>query len=198
MDFSHIMLDLETLDVKPSAVVVSIGAVAFDPASPAIGEQFYAELTIPSNPSAGYTGGLTSQMKLGRTIGGDTAQWWLQQSSEAQAAFVASPAHADRFAPEHALMLFAQFIARNGGKDAQIWGNGSDFDNVILGSMYETYGIQRPWSYSKNRCFRTINALPKDKNFVKPEREGVHHHALDDALYQARVLQEIVKCLGLL
>lgn len=197
MPLTHIMLDLETLDTTSSAVIVSIGAVAFDPHSTAIGEHFYAELTTPSDPRTGLVGGLASQQKLGRTVGADTAQWWLQQTPDAQAVFDAAPTHAGRMSPEHALMQFAQFVERNGGRDAQIWGNGADFDNVILGSMYETYGMKKPWSYSRNRCYRTMNALPKGKNFQKPERQGVHHNALDDALYQTFVLQEIFRCLAL-
>ncbi len=37
----HIMLDLETLDTTSSAVVISIGAVAFDPETNALGDKFY-------------------------------------------------------------------------------------------------------------------------------------------------------------
>lgn len=193
MDFSHIMLDLETLDVKPTAVVVSIGAVAFDPYSPALGEAFYVELTIPSKP--GEPGGLEQQQTAGCTVGASTAQWWLQQSDEARTVFAKDGLDsAARLQPAAALMQFSQFIARHGGPDAEIWGNGADFDNVILGNLYRTFGYKQPWSFGKNRCFRTMNALPEGKDFQKPKRGGVHHHALDDAVYQARVLQEIVKC----
>ncbi len=36
----HIMCDLETFDTKPSALVISIGAVRFDPALGAIGQKY--------------------------------------------------------------------------------------------------------------------------------------------------------------
>ena len=42
---NHIMLDLETLDTSPSAVVLSSGAVAFDPYTNALGDRFYVEMT---------------------------------------------------------------------------------------------------------------------------------------------------------
>src|SRR5690606_5722085 len=75
-------------------------------------------------------------------------------------------------------------------RDILMWGNGADFDNIILGSLFEDYGYTKPWAtYSNNRCFRTMNNLVKNRTFVDPGRHGVHHNALDDAITQAKQLQ---------
>lgn len=184
MNYNDIMLDLETLDNKPTSLVVSIGAVVFDPHSKDSGERFYVELTQD----------MGSQERRGRTISASTFAWWMGQGESARELFAKNPRDGvDRMATEEGLKAFAEFVSRNGGKDAKIWGNGADFDNVVLGGLYDAFEIPRPWSYSKNRCFRTMKNL--DGVPAAPSREGlVHHNALDDAIYQAIYLQEIFAC----
>ena len=179
--FSHIMLDLETLDTTPNSVVTAIGAVAFDPLSDKLGAKFYAELTDD----------LKIQQAHDRTISADTVVWWMRQSQAAQQLFsptVGTAADA-RYQTVEALEMFQKFVDANGGRDVEIWGNGADFDNIILGSLYEDFGLKKPWSYSRNRCFRTMKNMPGAVGRI--QREGVHHNALDDAVHQAKHLQII-------
>ena len=180
----HIMLDLETLDTTSSAVVISIGAVAFDPHTNALGDRFYVEMTEDT----------AAQQARGRTISGDTVRWWMQQSEAARRVFSESIDGVDRVSTIKALSLFDHFVAANGGRDVELWGNGADFDNIILGTLYDSFGLRKPWSYSRNRCYRTMKNLG-----IGPRRplvrEGTHHNALDDAITQAVHLQEIFACL---
>src|SRR5690606_12661716 len=105
---NHIMLDLETLDTASSAVVVSIGAVAFDPYTNAIGDKFYVEMTED----------IAEQQKKGRTISGDTVRWWMQQDVLAKRVFsVPPPDGVKRVNTFEALSRFDLFVERNGGKD---------------------------------------------------------------------------------
>lgn len=182
---NNIMLDLETLDTTPTAVVTSIGAVAFDPESSAIGDKFYVELTDD----------LAIQQRHGRTISGDTVKWWMQQDVMAKRIFTEPDTQNEtaRVSTQVGLHEFARFIESHGGRDVQLWGNGADFDNIILGSLYEAFHGKKPWSYSRNRCFRTMKNLCPN---VKVARQGTHHNALDDAITQAVHLQEIMKCLS--
>ena len=178
-----IMVDIETLDTSQSAVVLSIGAVAFDPNSKVLGEEFYVEFTD-----------IDLQQKLGRTIGADTVTWWMQQSDEAKQLFSRIPsAGARRVTTAQGLSEFSAFLARNGGLQMQLWGNGADFDNVIIGSLYDSFGILKPWSYGKNRCYRTMKRRFGEHTPVV--RHGVHHNGLDDAITQAVHLQEIFACI---
>lgn len=170
----HCMVDIETLDTAATAVIVSIGAVLFDPYDAnAPMEQFYSVLT------------LDDQIYQGRTISGATIAWWMGQSDAARGVFAVpvTNEHADA-----ALLRFNTFANRAQG----VWGNGSDFDNAVLANANVTFRL-KGWGYSRNRCFRTLKNLALPREFVKPEREGTHHNALDDAIYQAKYLQAIVK-----
>ena len=184
---NHIMLDLETLDTSSSAVVLSIGAVAFDPgtnALGALGDKFYVEMTED----------VGTQQARGRTISGDTVRWWMQQDVLAKRVFaVPPPDGVERVNTFEALTRFGIFVAANGDRDVELWGNGADFDNAILGSLYDAFGLRKPWSYSRNRCYRTM----KNRGIGprRPARIGTHHNALDDAITQAVHLQEIFACL---
>lgn len=189
---NHIMVDIETLDTQQSAVVLSIGAVVFDPHSKALGETFYVE----------FTDDLASQQIKGRTISADTVRWWMMQSDAAKVVFANRDAAdlivkgkinvASRLSTEDGLNEFSHFVARNGGNKVELWGNGSDFDNVIIGSLYDSFDMIKPWSYGKNRCYRTMKRVFGEN--VPLVRQGVHHNGLDDAITQAVHLQEIFAC----
>lgn len=179
-----IMLDIETLDTAQSAVVLSIGAVVFDPHSKELGEKFYVE----------FTHDLATQQRVGRTVSADTAVWWMQQGAAAKQIFAdPAPEGVRRVSTAQGLTEFASFVSRNGGKEAKLWGNGSDFDNVIVGSLFGSFGLVKPWSYGRNRCYRTMKRMFGED--VKESRHGVHHNGLDDAITQAVHLQEIIACM---
>lgn len=179
-----IMLDIETLDTAQSAVVLSIGAVVFDPHSKELGEKFYVEFTTD----------LDTQQRVGRTVSAATVTWWMQQGAAAKQIFAdPSPEGVRRVSTAQGLTEFASFVSRNGGKEAKLWGNGSDFDNVIVGSLFDSFGLAKPWSYSRNRCYRTMKRMFGED--VKVSRHGVHHNGLDDAITQAVHLQEIIACM---
>jgi exodeoxyribonuclease VIII len=161
---NNIMLDLETMSTKNNAVIVSIGAVFFDKRE--LGDEFYIVLDV------------REQQQMGRHISADTMRWWLDQSAEARSVFKESGVAAAK-----GLLMFNEFVSKSSGRPI-MWGNGSDFDNAILGSLHDDLGMPRPWSFSDNRCYRTL------KNVVQPVgnlpiRAGTYHNALDDAKYQA-------------
>lgn len=182
MKANHIMLDLETLDTGPRSVVTSIGAVVFRPDEAVLGDTFYVELTDD----------LLAQQKLGRTINGDTVKWWMQQDPAAKKIFANPGMPGVRVNTVLGLDMFRKFVLEHESVDG-MWGNGADFDNIILGSLYEDYGLRKPWSYGNNRCFRTYKNHPGVPH--KYERTGTHHNALDDAITQAKHLQRIWTCL---
>jgi hypothetical protein len=159
----NIMIDLETLGTSPTSIVVSLGAVWFG--ENGLGAEFYGVFDI------------ADQGKYGRTMNPDTIKWWMQQSPAAQAVF--------RHAPTKTAKILADFVDFFGDikNVVKVWGYGSDFDCVILRSLYDTFGVQAPWSYKNTRCFRTLVA--ENSHVPAPTRDGVHHNALDDAKYQA-------------
>jgi hypothetical protein len=177
----HYMCDLETLDTAATAVVTAIGLVEFDPHSTRIGPTFYR---VPND--------LREQAKRGCTTNPETAVWWMRQSEAARNA-ITNPTEVSALPTRKCLEDLTAYLG-GFGWDTCIWGNGADFDNLILGHLFGAFGMLRPWSYSANRCYRTMKNLPQAP---KPARTGTHHNALDDAVSQAIHLQEIYACLKL-
>lgn len=181
MTQKDISIDIETLGTQAGAIVLSIGAVKFNRFGPintdSLGEEFYAVLEVES------------QLERGRTRDDGTVAWWMKQSVEARAAAFDNP---HRESTEEVLSRLYDFIADDFSFDCRIWGNGSDFDNTIVRSLFESYGYtELPWQFWNNRCFRTMKSEFKTIA-PAPKFEGVPHHALHDAKHQARHLQQIM------
>lgn len=174
---THVMLDLETMGLGPTAAIVAIGAVQFgltEEGAEWLGPSFYRVVK------------LTSSTEAGGTMDASTALWWLRQADEARAALL--DLQADDLA--HALSDFQFWMAGLSSSSAQphpcVWGNGAAFDNVILRGAFERLGMAPPWSHWDDRCFRTMKR--EHPQIGPPQRQGVHHNALDDAMHQARHL----------
>lgn len=186
---SKIMLDLETLSARPDAAIIAIGAVHFD-VDGVSGDPFYC-LVKPE-----------SAAQYGR-IDASTFVWWTQQSEEARAVFSAN-AQIEAVDLELALVRFVDYVHRWKAKDkTEMWGNGADFDNVILGHAFDTAGVvgncghRKPWSFTRNRCYRTLKSLfhqnQIDQWADKHRGEYVKHNAMDDAVFQAKMAVEMLQ-----
>lgn len=172
--YDNVMIDLETLGTKPGSVIVSIGAVAFNLGEPQDEYPTFYEVFS-----------LSDTVRYNFSLDLDTMIWWMKQTNEARKVF-----HVPGRVIADVLTEFNRFVATASGHrgDVKVWGNGADFDNVLLAGYYRELGIPAPWKYHNNRCFRTVRrvlALPD------VAREGTHHNALDDALYQVKVLQQV-------
>ncbi|MEB7337512.1 3'-5' exoribonuclease [Escherichia coli] len=171
----HLMIDLETMGKNPDAPIISIGAIFFDPQTGDMGPEFSKTIDLET---------------AGGVIDRDTIKWWLKQSREAQSAIMT-----DEIPLDDALLQLREFINENSGESfVQIWGNGANFDNVILRRSYERQGIPCPWRYYNDRDVRTIVELGKALDFdvrTAIPFEGVPHNALDDARHQAKQVSAI-------
>lgn len=172
----HAEVDLETLDTTPTSVVLSIGLTVFNPYADDVDAGYYWVLDT------------AEQDQTGRTRSASTMKWWAEQSPEARRVLYAPGTPVIEVLRELMPLL-------NGDEIGHIWGNGADFDCVILRNLCEQYGFT--WPYRKNRCHRTLKQLQLPEDIALPERQGVHHNALDDAVHQARCLQRIVGALNL-
>jgi DNA polymerase III epsilon subunit-like protein len=163
---NNIMVDLETMGNGSRSAIVAIGAVKF---GEKVGESFYRNVSLQSSIDAGLE------------LNADTVLWWMRQGDEAQRALTLNPQSLPK-----ALHEFSSWV----GKSPKIWGCGATFDNVILSNAYEAVGMQRPWGYVSDMCYRTIKNLYPDNKLV---RTGVYHKADDDARCQAEHLISIIK-----
>lgn len=178
---NRVMVDLETLDTGGDALIISIGAVIFNPFLYKAGEPF------KDLGSSFYTvvNQDLQEKKWGRTKSPSTLKWWSEQGEEAKQVLIDSdPA---QFAPklDTALQMFGQWW---GGTRMELWGNGATFDNVILRNAYDAVGLQTPWHFTDDRCYRTLKNLGirlGNGEGCRMEDFGVAHNALADAKYQA-------------
>ncbi len=174
----HVAIDLETLGTSPDSVILAIGAVAICAET---GERvsFYSICNANAQP--------------GRTVSRSTLNWWNQQSAEARAAF--DLAHKQE-APllTNVLADLTDWLGALGKTHTvYVFGNGADFDNALLNHAYQQISDFVPWNFRNNRDMRTLRDVclllglePQIKQSV--QRNGVHHNALDDADYQARIV----------
>lgn len=172
MPKKHIMVDLETMGLQPNAAIVSIGAVHFDKAST------YSEFYTPVS--------LKSCMDAGLTQDQSTVDWWMKQSVVARMAWQRE----DAPSLMEALTQFTVWL-RSIGSDREIcpWGNGSDFDNVLMVSAHRALDVDPPWKFWNHHCHRTMKNMFPVADIL---RQGTHHNALDDAKHQVAVLQRIL------
>ncbi|EFE7354072.1 exonuclease [Escherichia coli] len=171
----HLMIDLETMGTNPDAPINSIGGKFFDPETGEMGPEFSKTIDLDT---------------AGGVIDRDVIKWWLKQSREAQSAILT-----DEIPLDDALLQLREFIDENSGEFfVQVWGNGANFDNVILRRSYERQGIPCPWRYCNDRDVRTIVELGKTLNFdarTDIPFDGERHNALDGARYQAKYVSAI-------
>ncbi|AQW72570.1 3'-5' exoribonuclease [Escherichia coli] len=171
----HLMIDLETMGKNPDAPIISIGAIFFDPQTGDMGPEFIKTVDLET---------------AGGIIDRNAIKWWLKQSREAQSAILV-----DEIPLDDALLQLREFIDENSGEFfVRAWGNGANFDNVILRRSYERQGIPCPWRYYNDRDVRTIVELGKALEFDARAAipfEGVPHNALDDARHQAKYISAI-------
>jgi hypothetical protein len=186
-----IMVDIETWGTNSNAPIISIGAVKFDPnvETPEGDEEFYVAIT-PVHQVAQYK----------RKLDEDAVLWWM--APERQPAFLGWRDGVVKFDLASALAGFNTWVHSREDKsdplfedqDYKVWGNGADFDNVILANAIRATNQEVRWKFYNNRCFRTLkNLMPG----FEPSREGIYHHALDDAKHQVAHLRVIRRKLGI-
>lgn len=170
---THVMIDLETLGTTVDTVILSIGAIRFDPETFAVAKRrFYMLLTIEP------------QLQLGRTISADTLRWWLRVGDKGRNAIT------DEGQPRHHIRDMLTHLQQYLEGVEGVWGNGASFDNAILEHASSKMDIEL-WPFWANRCFRTFT------NQFDPERElrekSNDHHALGDCWNQLRWMRRICK-----
>ncbi|MCY1363299.1 3' exoribonuclease, RNase T-like [compost metagenome] len=169
---THYVLDLETMGKGPRAAIVAIGCVRIEKL--AITSSLYRRVRLETS------------LQVGLQVDASTIEWWLQQNDAARAE-IHNPGG---IRLESALAELADFMGKVPGaapsKTTLLWGNGSSFDNVIVGNAFDACGIDRPWHFWNDRDLRTLLAIfPAAKTLPF---EGVKHHAEDDAMHEAKQL----------
>lgn len=165
----HVMIDLETMGNTTLSAVIQIGACYFDINTGEIGT------TLKLNVC------LDSELKSGFSASADTIKWWMKQSSETQEFFTENKG----IKSENAFMTFRRYLDHA----KYIWSHAT-FDFVIVQYHFETHGIN-PLHFRSARDIRTIFHLANFKHRNSGiKREGLHHNALSDAIYQSKCVSQ--------
>lgn len=169
------MLDTETLATSRNAVVLTCGAVRFDPYSLEEPSQpFYVRLNVDE------------QTATGRLVDPGTLEWWSKQPQEAQDEAMSD---GDRISLNDFTTQINKYIV---GAD-KIWAQGPLFDIVIIEDIYAQLGKPVPWRYSQIRDSRTVFDMGDDS--LKTNNASAHN-SLADAFFQAKAVQKIYESCG--
>ncbi len=164
----NVMLDIETTGVEPGCCILSIGAVPFLTDSPV--EYFYERISHQSSLRAGFADNP------------DTISWWDKQKPEMQ-----DEAFGGVLSIHRVLESFCSYLNALGDpRDIHVWGNGKDFDNIIVAHTLKKLHLKQPWHYRNNWCYRDfVKLFPL---VPKPDNLNLHN-ALEDAKTQARHME---------
>lgn len=165
-----VMLDLETLGTRPDCVILTLGAVKFNP--------YTADMP---GPGLYLRPDVDEQISRGREVQEETVEWWLKQAEDVREEALGTEG---RVSIEQMYRELNRFLV---GVE-NIWAQGPVFDIAILENLYRQYGWPTPWQFWQIRDSRTLfGALgdPRVKGKV-----GLHN-ALEDCVSQAQAVQKV-------
>ncbi len=177
----NVMLDLETLGTYPGCAILSIGAATFGKDLPIdlADRQFYVEISRKFSKMVGLEEELL------------TLDWW-----EKQDPMVKEQAFSGTTPLDTALIYFNRYIydvELRSNTPVLLWSKGAAFDIPLLQVAYKKMGIKEPWRYQNTRCLRTLVSLATAAGITLDIPSGTPHHALVDAVNQAK---DASKCLA--
>jgi hypothetical protein len=168
-----VMLDLETLSTRPESVILTLGAVKFDP----WGEDVDAESGFYVKPD------VDEQLGMDRHVLDSTIEWWGKQPEDVRDEALGPDG---RISLDEMTRQLNRFLV---GVE-NIWCQGPAFDIVILENLYRQLSKPTPWQFWQIRDSRTLFSVHGD-----PREKGrkAAHNALMDCYYQATGVQEVYR-----
>lgn len=182
----HFMVDIETLSTAVNAVVLSVGAVEFDPFTGKIEREFYREVRL--------------DLQQARHISASTVQWWAKHLTTYSADNIFAKSDADKSMPIEVVCELGEFL--NGGveygvnrvdayKKIAVWSCDPDFDLAILSNLYGELNLPVPWKFWETRSVRTVRMLNEIAGIEVP-LQPVTHNALEDCIRQAKEVSYLI------
>jgi hypothetical protein len=167
---ADIMIDIESLDTSPYCVILTIGAVRFDPKGMGIVEKLELRPTIEEQTE-----------KYNRVINDDTLRWWSTQSEAAQEEALGDR---DRIPFKECMDRLYKFCWNR----RAVWSNGASFDCVVMETAWRQLDMRIPWPFYTVRDTRTLYEVAGVK--LKDGGHVTTHKAVEDAERQAIVVQD--------
>jgi len=170
---NDIMIDIESLDTSPYCVILTIGAVRFDPKGTGVVERLELRPTIEDQTEV-----------YNRVINDDTIRWWSTQN----------PAALDEAMGEQGRESFKECMEKLYKfcwNRRAVWSNGASFDCVVMETAWQQLDMRIPWPFYTVRDTRTLYEVAGVK--LKDGGHVTSHKAVEDAERQAIVVQKAYK-----
>lgn len=169
---NDIMIDIESLDTSPNCVILTIGAVRFDPKGMGVVERLELRPMIEEQTE-----------KFNRVINDDTLRWWGTQSEDA---LEEAMGDRNRISFRECMETLYKFCWNR----RAVWSNGAGFDVVAMESAWRNLDMRIPWPYYTVRDTRTLYEIAGVRLKDKKYGSKTTHKAVEDAEHQAIVVQD--------
>lgn len=180
LDRPFISLDIETLGTNPGATILSIGCAEFNPVNGDIVRTFHEYINLKDSQDHFFD------------IDMDTMLWWMKQSDAARVIFN------EVMASKNENLDVLQKLREWWPKKAYMVSH--DFDKNMLKEWADHLGRKLPWHFRDHVDLRTLVSLVDGDsiyNAVALEYPDlIDHDALDDAVFQAKVINRCLKDIG--
>ena len=169
---NDIMIDIESLNTTPNCVILTIGAVRFDPKGSGIAERLELRPTIEDQTEI-----------YNRSINEDTLRWWGTQSEAAQEEAMGDWGRVPFAECMETLYKFCW-------NRRAVWSNGAGFDCIVMEDAWRQTSDKPnpiPWPFWSVRDTRTLYEVAGVS--LKDDKHITTHKAVEDAEHQAIVVQ---------
>ena len=199
----NLMIDIETISLRPNAVVWSIGIQPFSfvdglPVCAGRGEFHYLDPTEQMERVA-VSGAHISETTVQWTMTHGDANTFAPWYARFQAEFSNGPQHAPGNWPyacmkvKHLHQLLSKLASPE--NDCLFWAKGKEFDLGILKHMFAECQMPPPWHYRNAMCMRTMDGILRSLGVPVPKISG-GHNAIADAQAQVKGLAEMMQLLA--
>lgn len=177
----HFMLDLETLDTKPSAHILELALVCFCPFTGRVNESLSRHVRFGLTPQAG------------ATISPSTLKWWVVTNQSYMNELFTE---VDNILKVELFKIFDLFKQARELGEVRVWNTGT-FDIDIVNSAFEReLNIHEPiikfWEVRDVRSLRQLN----DDFGLNNDEWPTSHNAKDDCLRQISYVHSIYGALS--
>lgn len=164
------MIDIETLSLRPEAYVTQVGYCV---ANLDTGAYLIEPLNV-----------WVSDCQDGRDKDFGTISWWMNQDRKVSAGVFNDAA--PKLDPAAVFDMVAEDVEKY--EVAEVWASPAMFDLPILTSLW---GGRKPWKYNQERCLMTLYKVLDPECRLQPPPNDMHHDAAADAHWQMKYLMAL-------
>lgn len=181
----HFMLDLETLDTKPSAHILELALICFCPFTGRVNEALSRHVRF----------GLSRQ--VGATISPSTMQWWVETNEQYFNELLTYVFESDQQL-QNILFDFNLLLSdvRIQGSEVRVWNTGSFDVDIVNDATRRVLGKNSPminfWEVRDVRSLRQLN----DDFGLSNDEWPTSHNAKDDCLRQISYVYSVYGALS--